>query len=69
MNDNIKLVKKLREDTGCSLTICKKAIEYSNGNYKIAVAYVKAKTLAVATPNMTFDERVKEFIKFEELNY
>ena len=56
-------IKELREKTGVGMMFCRKAIEYSNGNEKIAMAYIKAKTLAIATPKLTFDERVKIFIE------
>lgn len=54
-------ILELRDKTGCGLILCKKAIEYSNGDEEIALAYIKAKTIAVATPNLSFDERVKLF--------
>lgn len=55
-------VHELRELSGCSILLCKEAIEYSNGNRELAIAYIKAKTIAVSTGKMTFDERVKSFI-------
>lgn len=58
-----ELINKLRKETGCSLIDCKKAIDYADNNYLLAVAYIKAKTLAVNTPKLTFDERVQMFYK------
>lgn len=58
-----ELINKLRQETGCGLIDCKKAINYSNNNYLLAVAYLKAKTLAVNTPKLNFDERVQLFYK------
>lgn len=57
-----QLIQKLREETGCGLMECKKALEYGNGDFAIAIAYLKAKGFAVATPGLTFDERVKLFL-------
>lgn len=57
-----QLIQKLREKTGCGLIDCKKALEYGDGDFAIAIAYLKAKGFAVATPGLTFDERVKYFL-------
>ena len=51
----------LREKTGVGLLECKNAALYSNGDMDLAIAYLKAKTLAVATPKLSFDERVQQF--------
>lgn len=56
-------VKELREKTGVGLMLCKQAIDYAKGNEATAIAYIRAKTLAVATPKLTFDERVELFKK------
>lgn len=37
--------------------LCKEAIEYAKGDEQVAIAYLKAKGLAVATPSLTFDQR------------
>lgn len=58
-------INELREKSGCGLTLCKQAIDYAKGDEKVALAYLKAKTLAVATPKITFNERVKLFIEKE----
>ena len=54
-------ILKLRDETGVGLRLCKEAIDYANGDYELEKAYIKAKTLAVATPKLTFDERVMLF--------
>lgn len=56
-------IQHLKEWSGCSLANCKDAWLYSKGNYDLAVAYLKAKGIAIATPGLTFDERVQRFYK------
>lgn len=56
-------VKSLRAETGMGLMMCKEALDYAKGNIHLAKAYIDAKTLAVATPGMSFDKRVKSFMK------
>ena len=51
----------LRYSTGCGLASCKKALEYSMGDFDMSIAYLQAKSFAVATPTLSFDERVKNF--------
>lgn len=58
-------IKMFREKTGCSLMESKAAMEYANGDEILAIAYLKAKSFAVATPCLTFDERVQKFYKLE----
>lgn len=61
----MKEVLELRENTGCSLQDCKKAIEYCEGRTDVTpIGYLKAKTLAVYT-KMSFDDRVKLFSRGE----
>ena len=62
-------VVKLREYSGEDMMNCKKALVYSDGDWNKAVAYLKAKGLAVATSNLTFDERVEIFLESEEFIY
>ena len=69
-----ELLKTLRENTGCGLKECSDALIYANQDYKIAVAYLKAKSYAVAiyyagtkTP-LSFDDRVKAFLELESAN-
>lgn len=58
-------IKELRDRTGCSLKTCKEAWEYAekrNGGLQMAMAYCKAKSLAVKT-QCSFDERVNRFLE------
>ncbi|HMM31192.1 MAG TPA: hypothetical protein PKB13_05355 [Clostridia bacterium] len=59
--DMTEMVFDLRNSTGCGLAQCKKAVDYARGDRKMAIAYLKAISFAVATPGLTFDERVKRF--------
>lgn len=52
----------LRTSYGVGYNLACEALEYANDDLTIAIAYIKAVTVAVATPNLTFDERVKSFI-------
>lgn len=57
-------IKELRDRTGCDLRTCKAAWQYAeerNGGLQMAIAYCKAKSLAVYT-SCSFDERVKKFL-------
>ena len=50
--------------------MCKDALKYAaehNGDDYMAIAYLKAKTLAVKT-NCSFDERVRRFMQKENKN-
>ena len=56
---------ELRNQTGCSLHLCKQAVDYAsvhNGDDNMAVAYLKAKSFALKT-DCDFDERVKYFME------
>ena len=56
VNDVVDLHRK----TGCGLGVCKKAIVYASEHKGCtALGYLKAKGLAVSTPYMTFEQRVK----------
>jgi hypothetical protein len=61
----LEKAKQLSVETGMDLRSCDKAYDYSNGDHDLAIAYLKAKTLAVATPGLSFDERVQLFLKGE----
>ena len=63
----IEKVKILREKTGMSLTLCKRAILYAE-NHKgcTALGYLKARSIAIATPNLTFEERVRKFLNLNK---
>lgn len=57
-------IKTLMWLTGCDMKTCKDAWKYAEehkGHYEMAVAYCKAKTLAVKT-TCSFDDRVKRFM-------
>jgi len=58
-------IQELREQTGCGMMMCKQAFDYAKGDDRRAIAYLKAKTYAVSTPKLTFDERVKLFFDNE----
>lgn len=64
----IEKVQILRNQTGASLMLCKRAILYSEKHKGCtALGYLKARSIAIATPNMTFEERVRFFSKNERL--
>ena len=55
-------IKALRYETGASLYECKHAIEYANTHKDCtAIGYLKARAIAVYTPNSTFENRVRSF--------
>ncbi|XZH78889.1 hypothetical protein ACSW8S_18640 (plasmid) [Clostridium perfringens] len=60
---NNKDIKVFMGKYGCSLHDSKEALKYADGNEEIVLAYLKAKTLAVATPNLSLDERAQSFLK------
>lgn len=56
---------ELKNLSGCSLAMCKKALEYAtahDGDDRMVIAYLKAKTLAVKTM-CDFDTRVRRFME------
>ena len=58
-------ILNLSKESGCSIFMCKEALEYAaskNGGIDMAVAYLKAKTLAVKT-HCSFEERVIRFME------
>ena len=58
-------IKELRDITGCDLRTCRAAWLYAEehqGDIQMAIAYCKAKTLAVYT-SCSFDDRVKRFMQ------
>ena len=64
---NTNDILELRKKTGCGAQECKKALEYSFekvGDKSLAIAYLKAKGLAVWM-SCSFDERVLKFKKYE----
>ena len=53
-------VKALRDKTGCSLASCKQAFDYAEVHKGCSPeGYLRAVHNAVATPNMSFEERVR----------
>ena len=59
---------ELRNISNCPLSMCAAAVKYAeehNGGDDIAIAYLKAKTLAVKT-HCSFDERVQRFARRAE---
>lgn len=64
--EKIKMLRNqteiLRNQTGMSLILCKRAILYAENHKECtALGYLKARSIAIATPNMTFEERVRRF--------
>lgn len=61
-------IKKLREQTGCSLRDCKEAFEYAESHSGCTpLGYLKAKTLAVNI--QPFEKKVKAFSAMEMNKY
>ncbi len=61
---NIEDIKTLRDKTGASLMLCKRAFLYAETHKGYTpLGYLKARLIAVVTPNSTFEERVKFFSK------
>lgn len=60
--DTIQHLRQL----GISMKESKNAAVYAKGDKRLAVAYAKARTLAVATPGMNFEERVQHFYNLEQ---
>lgn len=56
-----ELIIQLREKSGCSVRMCRDALEYGEKDMCTALAYLKAKGIAVATPGLSFDRRVQRF--------
>ena len=60
-------VKKLRNKTGCSLKACKQAFDYAESHEGCTPeGYIRAVYNAVATPNSSFEDRVRRFSKIYE---
>ena len=57
-----RTIRKLHEMTGVGTHDCRKAIDYCRTHPDCTpMGYLKAKAFAVATPKLTFYERVKLF--------
>lgn len=64
----IENIKKLREQTGCSLRDCKEAFEYAKSHEGCTpLGYLKAKTLAVNI--QPFERKVMAFSAMERNKY
>ena len=60
MPANLKAIKLLREETGCSLRDCKKAFEYAEMHKGVTpLGYLKAKCFAVKIE--PFERKVRLF--------
>lgn len=61
-NEMCVMVRRLCEMTGVGTHECRKAIDYCRTHPDCTpMGYLKAKAFAVATPKLTFHERVKLF--------
>lgn len=62
-NEEMRMdVKRLREMSGAGSYDCRKAIMYCRDHPDCTpMGYLRAKAFAVATPKLTFHERVKMF--------
>ena len=61
-HSKLQVVKQIRDATGVGLRLCVDAYDYAAGDLPTAIAYVRAKTSAVATPGLSFDQRVQQFL-------
>ena len=61
-------VKRIHEMSGAGLYDCRKAIEYCRVHLDCTpMGYLRAKAFAVATPNLSFNERVRQFsVEYDE---
>lgn len=60
----LEQIKMLRDTTGCSLYNCRRAVDFSSTHSDCTpIGFLKAITLAVAMPSLTFEERVRKFSK------
>ena len=59
-------VKELAAYTGCPMSLCNAAFLYARDHDDCTpIGFLKAKCNAVATPKMTFEERVRMFSRGE----
>lgn len=60
--NEVKRVMDLRNETGAGLLECRKAIEFEKEHKGCtAIGFLKATSIAVATPGMDFEDRVRAF--------
>ena len=45
---SLNLISKLARDTGCSLSVCNKALTLCDGDYDVSYTYLEMKNSAVA---------------------
>ena len=58
----VEHIRELAAASGCSFSLCASAIGYAqNHDGCTPMGYLKAKCIAVATPTMSFEERVRHF--------
>lgn len=55
-------VMRIRDMTQCGLSMCKSALVEANGDMERAIAILLSKSIAVASPGLTNDERVDSFM-------
>ncbi len=68
--NEVKRVMDLRDETGAGLLECRKAIEFEkNHEGCTAIGFLKATSIAVATPTMKFEDRVRMFSTESEKQY
>ena len=61
-NEEIAAITKLRDESGCTLSLCRKAIEFSKEHEGCTpLGYLHALTDPVITKGITFEERVRMF--------
>lgn len=67
----INETRELRNKTGCGITDCYKALKYAESHlnnrdkFKLAIAVLKSKGLAICTRGLSKDERINMFYEME----
>ena len=62
----VEHIRELAAISGCPVTMCASALAYARSHEGCTpMGFLKAKGIAVATPNMTFEERVRMFSRGE----
>ena len=63
--------RELRDKTGCGMADCYKALTYAENHlnnrnkFKLAIAVLKSKGLAICTRRLSEDERIDMFYEME----
>ena len=61
-DEELAAIRKLRDESGCALSLCRKAIEFSKEHEGCTpLGYLHAMTDPVNTKGMTFEDRVRMF--------